>query len=184
MPWTELSPDPSPCHCLSSGRDDTITSKPQHWEETRKKQQTRPTRLSNTCSRADVRTAGCSESCLQQTMWGRQDLAAVMSQSLPEGQLSSLWVHLPQNLTKRKRNGIRTHHFKIAGETHTMNHTNIKGLSVQSPCAEMRPFWAQPNSGASFLVTNAAENSAQLAVPRSLIPIPLDSVHSLFGVNF
>lgn len=34
---------------------------------------------------------------------------AVTSQSLPEGQFSSLWVHLPRNLTKRKRNAIRPH---------------------------------------------------------------------------
>lgn len=41
--------------------------------------------------------------------------------SLPAGQFSSLQVHLPQNLTKRKRTRIKHNCFRTVVETHSTN---------------------------------------------------------------
>lgn len=55
-----------------------------------------------------------------------EEMASIMSQSLPEGQFSSLWVHLPRNLTTRKRNGIRPHCLRTMGEALTLNEAQTK----------------------------------------------------------
>ena len=46
-----------------------------------------------------------------------RDVASAGSQSLPEGQSSSWRAHLPRNLTKKKRNGIRPSCVRAVEET-------------------------------------------------------------------
>lgn len=53
-----------------------------------------------------------------------------LSQSLPEGQFSSLWVHLPQNLTKRKINKIRPRCVRTIRKALTLNEEEIKAWTT------------------------------------------------------
>lgn len=101
----------------------------------------------------------------------------LLSQSLPEGQFSSLWVHLPQNLTKRKRNKIRPHCLRTIGKALTLNEAEIKAwttvaIILSGPFLCMR--YVSPRTSQT-----ASENEVGINLPWSLILKPPDLFQSL-----
>lgn len=135
--------------------------------------------------RIDLETAGRRESCLSGNNIRKN--GSIMSQSLPEGQFSSLWVHLPQNLTKRKRNGIRPHCFRTAEEALTLKEAHIREwmtaaiLSVPLLYTRGAPTRGPANGRAPLLLSNSFIEWGCTDCPWSPTDLPQDLLHSLLA---
>lgn len=106
---------------------------------------------------------------------GREEAASATSRSLPEGQFSSLRAHLPQNLTKRKRNGIRPSCMTAVEEAtrtdegpgrRAAQHTSI--LSLPHQCERRTGLRAELPSRPQ----PASEEEGCAHLPRPLILLP------------
>lgn len=117
-------------------------------------------------------------------------MASIMSQSLPEGQFSSLWVHLPRNLTTRKRNGIRPHCLRTMGEALTLNEAQTKDQRTTAITCSVRPSLYERSTSQdqqSFLPELKQLQRMRYVctdLPGSLITRPPDLMQSLLGINF
>jgi hypothetical protein len=114
-------------------------------------------------------------------------MAYNMSSSLPEGRFSSLQVHLPQNLTKRKRNGIRPHCFRTVEATLTLK-KHICKLDNKDPTYVWRCNHWRPSQTAELHsdLTRLQKMGCALTSFSHLFLSPLlsDILLSVLGTNF